>query len=92
MRKFTEIHEAQARLLNLASLLMQAGVDETIYTTAYPQIGRFDFNFMDINISFSKDHPFDMAEVDDAAEHLKEIIKQKKEDARIMLNVLQRGF
>ena len=74
--------KAMAQLLSRASILMQVGAENHIYTNMHPCIGHFTFHFGAMEINFNNEHPFDEAELNAALEQLdKRIFDWKKEAA-----------
>lgn len=79
---------AQAQLLQRASVLMAAGVDEQVFTTCNPTLNLFGFAFGEVVLEFDDDVPFNDKDVDKAIETLDAMIEDVHRKATFALTLI----
>ena len=89
MENYKNLCNAQIALVNKAVLLMQAGVDDHIRTTIYSALDELQFIFADVDLTFTRLHPYNEEELNAALAKLDEMIQQKKAEAEKVIQVLK---
>lgn len=81
--------QAQAQLLQRASILMVAGVNEKVTATCHPYINLFNFGFADVDLFFDDEHPFNDADVNAAIAKLDAMIDKHYKAAEFAVSVIK---
>lgn len=81
--------QAQAQLLQRASILMVAGVNEKVTANYHSYINRFNFEFADVDLSFDDEHPYNDEDVNAAINKLDKMIDQHYKAAQFAVSVIK---
>lgn len=81
--------QAQAQLLQRASILMVAGVNEKVTATCHPFINLFNFGFADVDLFFDDEHPYNDEDVNAAINKLDKMIDQHYKAAQFAVSVIK---
>ena len=81
--------QAQAQLMQRASVLMVAGYGTSVYASCHPHCKLFTFTFADLDVSFNDEHPFDDAEVASAVAKLDAMIEEHYRKAEFAIEVIK---
>lgn len=81
--------QAQAQLLQRASILMVAGVNEKVTASCHPFIKMFNFKFADVDLCFDDEHLFNDAEVGAAIDKLDKMIEDHYKAAEFAVSVIK---
>lgn len=85
-----QMHNAQAQLMQRASILMLMGDNGLVETHTFPSIGIFSFEFDSlVKMRFDKDHPYDQNEVDAAIAKMDERIEEMYRAAQHTIEVVK---
>lgn len=80
---------AQAQLLQRASILMVAGTQEDVYTSCHPHCNIFSFIFAGIELCFDDEHPFNDDEVEKAITKLDTMIDDLHRRSEFAVSVIK---
>jgi hypothetical protein len=83
----TRLIDAQAQLLQRASILMAAGVQEYVFAHATSET-EFGFVFGDISLAFHEHIPYDQVKVDAAINALDEMIEERYRKAEHAITLI----
>ena len=81
--------QAQAQLMQRASILMVAGYDSKVYASCHPYCNLFSFSFADIELCFDDENPFNDADIDKALAKLDEMIEDQYRRAEYTIEVIK---
>ena len=80
---------AQAQLLQRASILMVAGTQEDVYTACHPYCKFFSFSFAGVTLCFDDDHPFNDDEVETTITKLDTMIDDLHRRSEFAVSVIK---
>lgn len=84
------MHNAQAQLMQRASILMLMGDNGMVETDIFPSIGIFSFEFDSlVKMRFDDDRPYDQNEVDAAIAKMDERIEEMYRVAQHTIEVVK---
>lgn len=81
--------QAQAQLMQRASILMVAGYDSKVYASCHPYCNLFTFAFADIDLCFDDENPFNDADIDKAIAKLDAMIEELLHKAEFTIDVIK---
>ena len=81
--------QAQAQLLQRASILMVAGFNEKVTASCHPFINMFNFVFGGVELFFDDEHLFNDAEVSAAIDKLDAMIEKHYKAAEFAVSVIK---
>jgi hypothetical protein len=81
--------QAQAQLMQRASILMVAGYDSKVYASCHPYCNLFTFAFADIDLCFDDENPFNDADIDKAIAKLDAMIENLLHKAEFTIDVIK---
>jgi hypothetical protein len=84
-----KIIQAQAQLMQRASILMVAGYDSKVYASCHPYCNLFTFAFADIDLCFDDENPFNDADIDKAIAKLDAMIEEMQHKAEFTIDVIK---
>ena len=81
--------QAQAQLLQRASILMVAGYNEKVTSSCHPCIKMFNFVFGDVQVYFDDEHAYNDDEINAAIAQLDAMIDKHYKAAEFAVSVIK---